>query len=223
MLSFKQLNEVELNDITKGEHDYSAPSEYTLKSKGFVKSKYKSHSPDHEIYVSHSNHHKYEGKLHYDKDMVWVNKKTKTPELRISGRAFLSKHSPDEEFLSGIYTRRIEGSSKDTQHQSFAHHAYMDMWTGRASHPSGPARGVVSEHDSMSKGAIKLKNKIVKHPTYGKKVVYHSFDHKTGEGKQHLSGSFYKPMSTPPSFSRKAESKAIVAFVPRKFRVKEKK
>ncbi len=205
MLGFKSfLDEMVTNNITKSQglsanrtFDPSNPNNAHYKKVGT------SVTGEHDIYF---NHNENTGKSSH----IWVHNKTKSLDLAIVADA----QAPSTPKADPVYSNLLVMGKTG---KGIAHHAYYDLMR----------RGIVLTHDNQSKGAVKVRRKLV--ATYPQ-VVYHSYNPVTKEASPYDRGMSLNPdkysnfkFTTARSggLAKHLSQQKIVGFLPPKYRLKE--
>jgi len=156
--------------------------------------KYQSTSRQHIVYhVKDKN-----GNNHY----AWVHRRTGDIDGYMKTKEQAGK-LPNERFHHDILIQSRDGGP------SIGAHMFHDLWSGKFGHYG------ISVHDNQSPGAIRLHKKLRKH--FGDKVLYHTYNPKTGEAK-HLTHGVAASGDTPDSLFNAIHSVNIVAMMKPKYR-----
>lgn len=208
MLKFKEtINEVLTNRVAPR---HGIADDHQLNIRELTK---KGYHPVRSSSGKHTLYSKIEEPSPFDSHQIanhfWVNNKTKKLDFHVRASTKASKE-PGERLYHAIDTAGRVGGK-------MGHHAYFDLMSGRTGHAA------IMVHDNMSKGAIKLQQRIRK--TYGDKVIYHQYDPSSGEAKHHthgVSSSFGIAMPgekiTPYRLHAKIGKIQVVGMVPKKHR-----
>lgn len=160
--------------------------------------RYESSSPDHIIYHSENNGNH----MH-----VWVHKGTGAIDFVMVSKAH-DGAMPNERIHHDINIASREGGPR-----GMGATAFHDLWDGRVGKKYG-----ITIHRNQSPGAIKMHRRIRK--IFGDKIIYHTFNPRTGEAQHHMRGVAASD-ETPESLRAELLRTDIVAFKPKKHRLKE--
>jgi len=154
--------------------------------------KFNSNSPDHIIYhIKEAN-----GKNQYH----WVNRKTGNVDFRMETTSTPGK-LPNEEFHSNILIQSRENGPP------MGITAFHDLWSGRLGHYG------ITVHDNQSEGAVRLHNNL--REKFGNKVLYHTYNPKTGKAEHLTRGVAASPATPGPLFKAIKDTQIVAMMAPK--------